>query len=105
MQIIEAGDFTITTGIYRNAERVYVTHNRTGKQWVGKDEYDGRALDGNDFSLANQIRCRTIVFLPNPTPGRDGKPVFSCDLRFWEPVKAPVAHPRSEFDALCFIGD
>lgn len=105
MYIIDAGDFTITTGIHRGAEHVFVTHNRTGKQWVQKDQYDGRPLDGNDFSLASQIRCRTIVFRPYPSPGRDGKPVFSCDLRFWEPVRTPVNHPRSEFDALCFIGD
>lgn len=105
MQVIDAGSFTITTGLYRGREHVYVTHRETGKQWVGKDPYDGRALQGHDFGLAEQIRCGTIIFRPNPTPGRDGKPVFSCDRRFWEPVATPVAHPRSEWDALVFIGD
>ncbi len=107
MQIIEAGAFTITTGIYRGTERVYVTHNRSGKQWVQKDAYDGRALQGHDFGLAEQIRCGSIVFSPYPPSrvGQNPKPFSSCDIRFWEPVAVPVAHPRSEFDALVFIGD
>lgn len=105
MQVIDAGRFTITTGIHRGSEHVFVTHRETGKQWVAKEPYDGRALEGHDFALKTLIECDVVKFLPNPTPGRDGKPVFSCDLRFWEPVTTPVAHARSEWDALVFIGD
>ena len=103
-QVIDAGRFTITTGIHRGAEYVFVTHRETGKQWVGKDPYDGRALSGHDFSLKTQIEIGTIRFTPNPRPSRDGKPVFSCDLRFWEPVETPRPTARSEWDALVFIG-
>lgn len=104
-QVIDAGAFTITTGIHRGKEYVFVTHRATGKQWVSKDAYDGRPLSGHDFSLKNLIECRAVVFNPNPRPGRDGNPVFSCDTRFWEPVRSAPAMARSEFDALVFIGE
>ena len=98
MTIIEAGAFTITTGLFHGKEHVYVTHRETGKQWVEKSEYDGRKLEGHDFSLKNQIEIGTIRF-------RTDRIVGSCDTRFWEAVETPVAQPNSEFDALTFIGD
>lgn len=98
MQVIDAGAYTITTGLYHGKEHVYVTHRETGKQWVKKTPHEGEALDGNDFSLANQLRIGTITF-------KTDRIVGSCDTRFWEAVEVPVSHPRSEWDAMVFIGD
>ena len=95
MQVQDAGSYTITTGIWHGREHIFVTHRETGEQWVSKtpEEEQSRNID----LLATLIANHTIKFHP-------GK-LISCDTRFWEPVRKPVAMPRSEFDALTFVGD
>lgn len=105
-QVLDAGAYTITTGIYRGQQHVFVTHRETGKQWVAKDQYDGRNLSGHDFSLQTLILCGMHKF--NIAP-RVSEGELSCDTRFWMEVDVSdndlPTMPRSEWDALVFVGE
>ena len=92
-RVIDAGEFTLTNGIYHGRQHTFVTHRAPGKQWVSKDENEG---NGMEF-LATMINTSVVKFRPNAV-------VNSCDHRFWVEVKDPENVPnmfRSEFDALC----
>lgn len=95
MQVIKAGDFTITIGIFHRNKHVYVTHAKTGKQWVSNSPYSDKERSSLQW-LSDTIVCGIVKFYPE-------KIIGSCDGRFWHPVE-PVATPRSAFDDLCFIG-
>lgn len=101
-QVRDAGPYTITTGIYRGREHVFVTHRATGRQWASKSEHTGSSLE----MLADSIGCGMHKFRPEGTGlDRYRKPQACCDTRFWMPVTNAPAMPRSEFDSLVFIGD
>jgi hypothetical protein len=94
--IKEAGPHTVTTGLFRGNQHTFVTHRASGKQWVSKS----RTTEHNEASLqwlADTIACGIAKFDHN-------KIVGSCDTRFWFVLDTPVPAPKSEFDALCFIG-
>ena len=93
--MIIAGSFTVTAGLHFGRTHTFVTHTETGKQWVSKSPAGKkRDLDvTSDF-----IKTETIIFDPCSR-------IRSCDTRFWMPVRDPEPLTRSDFDALCFIGD
>lgn len=93
--MINAGPFTVSSGIFYGREHIYVTHPETGKQWVSKSP----STKKHDLEIfADFIKTGTIVFDPRSR-------IRSCDTRFWMPVRDPEPLARSDFDALCFIGD
>lgn len=94
-QVIDANEFTVTMGLYEGNTHAFVTHRATGVQWVSKSPYRETADLG---MLAMGIRAGYLKFSPSVVIG-------SCDSRFFYRVEKAPPMPRSEFDALCFIGD
>lgn len=70
-------EYTVTTGISRKREYVFVTHNETGKQWMSKSEAsDDSSLD----RISTNIQLGITKFDPRAV-------IATCDARFWMPVK------------------
>jgi hypothetical protein len=93
--MINAGSFTVAPGIFHGREHIYVTHPETGKQWVSKSP----SAEKHDLDVTvDFIKTKTIVFDPHSR-------IRSCDTRFWMSIRDLEPLTRSDFDALCFIGD
>lgn len=100
--MINAGEFTITSGIYFGKEHVFVTHRPTGKQWVSNDATENLNPGKEGMALlAASIVSEVVEFFPEHE--------LSCDSRFWSPVYSYLEPSSfkslSEFDALTFLGD
>ena len=93
MDTQDVGSFTVSAGIHRGSEHLYVTHRETGRQWVSKDTL--KNTTSTVSSTVGLIEIGALRFDPRKT-------VASCDTRFW--IQA-MPTSRSEFDALCFLGD
>ena len=79
-QLVDAGDYTLTIGLYHGYAYIYVTHRDSGRQWMSKSNID----TNYDLSLiATNIQLGITKFYPEV-------PIISCDSRFWMPVKAAV---------------
>ena len=77
--IQDAGPFTITIGLYKGHEYIYVTHRESGKQWMSKSIVEHNV---NHDYLASNIVMGVTKFDHTAVIG-------SCDSRFWMPVKQP----------------
>ncbi len=75
--IQDAGPFTITIGLNKGREYIYVTHRESGKQWMSKSPVEHNV---NHDYLASNIVMGVTCFYPD-------RVIQSCDSRFWMPVK------------------
>ena len=71
-------EYTVTTGISRGREYAFVTHIKTGKQWMSKSEV---SEDSSLDIISTNIQLGITKFYPDLVIG-------SCDARFWMPVKS-----------------
>ena len=70
-------EFTVTTGISHGREYAFVTHNKTGKQWMSKSEV---SEDASLDTISANIQLGITKFYPDLV-------IASCDARFWMQVK------------------
>ena len=97
--MVNIGPFTVAPGIHFGRQHLFVTHRETGKQWVSKSAAENKQEMNSAMEIyPNLIETGTISFNPRSQ-------FNSCDTRFWTPVRQPSPVPKSEFDALVFVGD
>ena len=77
MTYIDTTEFSVTIGLDRGSNHVFVTHRNSGKQWMSKSPVDAHAK--TDLIETN-IKLGITKFDPTT-------PANSCDHRFWMPVK------------------
>lgn len=77
MNTINRNEFTVTTGISHGREYAFVTHIKTGKQWMSKSEV---SEDASLDTISTNIYLGITKFNPDSV-------VLSCDHRFWMQVK------------------
>jgi len=77
MNTSKRNEFTVTTGISHGREYAFVTHIKTGKQWMSKSEV---SEDSSLDTISTNIYLGITNFYPDLVIG-------SCDARFWMQVK------------------
>jgi hypothetical protein len=77
MNTINRKEFTVTTGISHGREYAFVTHVKTGKQWMSKSEV---SEDASLDAISTNIQLGITAFYPD-------RVIVTCDARFWMPVK------------------
>jgi len=76
---VSRNEFSVTIGLCRGSNHIFVTHRNSGKQWQSKSPVEPKAQ--TDLIETN-IQLGITRFDPNAVMG-------SCDHRFWMVVKQP----------------